>query len=114
MRAQLARQREGTALGEGDGVAHVPLDVVLDLAARPRRDHAREPGNLVGGLPRLQLGAGAVTGIEVRVRPDMLAPAIGHALEEAGTARARSHWLDGGNRRGADRQDVAMLDPAGG
>src|SRR2546423_1071595 len=106
MRTQLARQREWTALGKAHGVTNFLFDLVFDLPARAWRKHARDPCDLIDSLPRLELRSGAVTGIVIRVRSDMLPPTVGHALDETCAARTRSHGCDSGKRRCADRQDI--------
>src|SRR5258706_12083781 len=88
------------------------LDLAVDLRARRRVEPFAERRHRIAGLPARSFLALAEAQREILARPDVLEPAIRHALDErrAGTF---AHGADKTLRRGMQREHVVLLDALG-
>src|SRR5262245_26009710 len=83
---QLLGPRERAGLGEGEGVGNLVLDGALDPRPLLRFDQFSQAREDVGGQQRLRLVRAAKTEVVVEPGADVLAPAVGHHLQECRTA----------------------------
>src|SRR5262245_17121419 len=103
IRVERLRGGKWGRFGERDGGGDLALDLVVERGAPRRRQHGADLRDLVVVEPRDEIGTVAVAGVEILVRSDMLAPAIGAALDE-GRSLAAADARDQIGRERAQRQ----------
>src|SRR5215472_10681147 len=74
--------REGTGLRERDGILDLALDLGVDRRAPIGRQHGADAPDLVAVEPGLEISARAIACVVIFIGANMLAPAIGAALNE--------------------------------
>src|SRR5215831_20646541 len=101
--------REGTGLRERDGILDLALDLGIDRRAPIGRQHGADAPDLVAVEPGLEISARAIAGFVIFIGADMLAPAIGAALNESGAVATAQTGDDLGGEH-AQFEDVTILD----
>src|SRR5271169_3602101 len=95
--------------GEGDGGGDTLFLGRLDGGPRLRRKKSTKARQIVSRYLLVELGIRTVLVLAVLGRPDVIAPAIGHALQEA-RPLAPPHRFDRYADPGMQRQRIAVLD----